>query len=132
MKMNLNLFFFTNCSSALADLAKAIDCFYTSGWNGILNASQQIDRMANREEDVIPCITPRGLFWSMEKMRPVTGSLACSGIIPWQCQYSTLPGMEKMILMGFPVDKLLLGHLEEQDWFKKTHTIIISVLKINS
>ena len=76
--MNLHISDRLTCTSA-----EAIDCFATAGWKGIVNVSQQIDRMVNKDEAVIPCITPSGVFWSMERMRPVSGRGSVTAIIMW-------------------------------------------------
>lgn len=53
----------------------ALDIFNTAGSFGssFINTSQSIDRMVSGSEDMIPCITPSGDFFSMRHKRYITG-----------------------------------------------------------
>ena len=67
----------------------ALDIFNTAGdfESTFINTSQSIDRMASGcNDDVIPCITPKGDFFSMRHKRYITGLVLkyfCSNIMFW-------------------------------------------------
>lgn len=54
-------------------VTEAIDVYTTTEHKGMLNVSQNIDRMTSSREHVVPCITPSAQLWSMQKSRLVTG-----------------------------------------------------------
>lgn len=64
----------------------ALDIFNTAGdfETKFINTSQSINRMASGRDDVIPCITPSGDFFSMRHKRYLTGLVLkyfCSNIM---------------------------------------------------
>ena len=87
----------------------ALDIFNTAGSykNHFINTSQNINRMASKNGDVIPCLTPNGAFFSMRHKRYITG-LVCSSVLMISCcanqiKSSKKPGRHrKAIVSRFP------------------------------
>ena len=92
----------------------ALDIFNTAGGfeNRFINTSQSIERMASTRDDVMPCVTPSGAFFSMALKRYVTGSVTKSSL-PLAGVWNPA-GAEKLMLQGFPIHTLKLKHLSNK------------------
>ena len=87
--------------------------YTTVKYTGTVNVSQQIDRMTHTDIDRVQCVTPKAVLWHMPSKRPLTGRDLLDTVRPTS---TDLPGIEKMLHMGFPLHRLQVGHLQEQDW----------------
>ena len=56
-------------------MPKAIDVFTTTNHEGMINISQQIDRMSTSNGQLAPCVTPGAELWSMRRKRLLSGEV---------------------------------------------------------
>ena len=80
--------------------SQAVQIYKASGLKHVINVSQQIDRMRVKKPGIIPCITPKGLFYDLSRDR-------------------LLVPTEKFMVMGFPVDRMDLSTLSARDSLPK-------------
>ena len=80
--------------------SQAVQIYKASGLKDVINVSQQIDRMRVKKPGIIPCITPKGLFYDLSRDR-------------------LLVPTEKFMVMGFPVDRMDLSTLSARDSLPK-------------
>ena len=55
---------------------EALDILWTSGKKGVVDVSQQVDRMTTKTYEC-PCLTPHGQHFSIGARRPLTGQVLC-------------------------------------------------------
>ena len=92
--------------------SQAVQIYKASGLKDVINVSQQIDRMRVKKPGIIPCITPKGLFYDLSRDR-------------------LLVPTEKFMVMGFPVDRMDLSTLSARDSLPKRWKLICSYFETN-
>ena len=96
-------------------LCEALDIYTTAMHCGTLNVSQNIDRMTHGDRERVQCITPKVILWHPPSKRPLSGRINTTCPNRTNISFDTWLGMEKFMFMGFPIHRLSLDHLTEED-----------------